>query len=57
MYNWKANTQVCKHKYVKIHIKLKCFRWEKNLFLGQEKRQYVDSWTDILETVISELMY
>ena len=36
---------------------MKCFCWEEKLFLGQEKRQYIDSSTAILETKISEFMY
>ena len=34
---WKVNTQVV------IHIKLKCFCCEEKLFLGQEKREYIDN--------------
>ena len=38
------------------HIKLKFFCWEEKLFLGQEKREYIDSWTNFLwENRISEL--
>ena len=39
-----------------IHINLKCFCWKENFFLEQEKREYIDSWTDfLLENKISEL--
>ena len=38
------------------HIKLKFFCWEEKLFLGQEKGEYIDSWTNFLwENRISEL--
>ena len=45
----KSNTQAL------IRIKLKSFSWEEKLFLGQEKREYKDNWTDLWENKIGEL--
>ena len=36
---------------------MKCFSWEEKLSLGHEKKEYIDSWADLLETKISEFIY
>ena len=49
MCNWKVY-----NKWI-THVKLKYFSWEEKLFLGQEKREYIDNWRDFLwENKISE---
>ena len=54
--SWQSDVQTnSKHTSVWIHIKLMCFYWEEKFFLAQEKREYIDHWTDFLwENKISE---
>ena len=56
--SWQSDMQMMKSKHTSlwiIQIKLKCFCWKKKLFLGQEKRKYIDNWIDFSwENKISE---
>ena len=56
--SWQSDVQMMKSKHTSlwiIQIKLKCFCWKEKLFLGQEKRKYIDNWIDFSwENKISE---
>ena len=56
--SWQSDVQMMKSKHTSlwiIQIKLKCFCWKEKLFLGQEKRKYIDDWIDFSwENKISE---
>ena len=56
--SWQSDVQMMKGKHTSmwiIQIKLKCFCWKEKIFLGQEKRKYIDNWIDFSwENKISE---